>query len=331
MRSSGSHFVKSSGLRWMSVMLLVPVSWAKRIWALPFLTVLAPSERYNKQQGKRHKKITDWARQMLLQVKRWFPERKVIAVGDSSYSVIDLLSALEGKVTFITRLRLDAALYEPIPERKKGPKGRTRMKGKRLPTLQATAKDPATIWQTLVFSHWYGYEEKTMQIATGTAFWYHSGKPAVPIKWVLLRDPEGKLETCSLLSTDLSLTAQLIISYFARRWAMEVTFQEVRAHLGVETQRQWSWKAIARTTPALLGLFSLVTLMAQELHRKGKLVTKTSAWYQKQWPTFSDAIASVRQALWDTRIFSMSAFEDDMVKIPRHHLLLFQQALAWAA
>lgn len=257
------------------------------------------------------------------------PDRKVIAVGDSSYAVIDLLAALEGKVTFITRLRLDAALYEPVPERIKGQKGRARIKGKRLPTLQATAQDKTTHWQTLVFSQWYGYEEKTMQVATGTALWYHSGKVPVPIRWVLLKDPEDKLATTALLSTDLTLTAEQVIAYFARRWAMEVTFQEVRAHLGVETQRQWSQKAIARTTPVLLGLFSLVTLIADKLQGEGKLITKTSAWYQKTLPTFSDAIASGRQALWDQSSFSTSSSEDDMVKIPRQQLQLFQQALAW--
>ncbi len=93
-RSSGSHFVKSSVFRWMSVMLLVPISWAKRVWALPFLTVLAPSERYYQKLSKGYKKLTDWAKQMLLQVKRWLPDREVIAVGDGSYSVLDLLTAL---------------------------------------------------------------------------------------------------------------------------------------------------------------------------------------------------------------------------------------------
>jgi hypothetical protein len=123
-RSSGSHFVKSSGLRWMSVMLLVPVSWAQRVWALPFLTVLAPSERYYQRLGKPHKKLTDWARQMLLQVKRWLPDREVIAVADSSYAVIDLLAALKGRVSFITRLRLDAALYGSATGSQQGAKGR---------------------------------------------------------------------------------------------------------------------------------------------------------------------------------------------------------------
>lgn len=330
-RSSGSHFVKSSGLRWMSVMLLVPISWAKRVWALPFLTVLAPSERYYQRLGKQHKKLTDWARQMLLQVKRWLPDREVIAVGDSSYSVIDLLAALKGKVTFITRLRLDAALYEPIPGQNKRQKGRPAKKGNRLPTLEQLAQLPTTHWQEVMFSEWYGQNQKTMLLATGTALWYHSGKPALPIRWVLLRDPEGKLNTTALLSTDESFTALYIVTLFVRRWAIEVTFQEVRAHLGVETQRQWSPMAIARATPVLLALFSLVALLADRLQAKGKLLVSTAAWYDKQRPTFSDAIASVRHLLWIHSSFSMSTPEDDMVKMPRQQLLLLQQVIVWAA
>jgi hypothetical protein len=327
-RSSSSHFVKSSGLRWISVMLLVPVSWAKRVWALPFLTVLAPSERYNQGQGKRHKKLTDWARQLLLQVKRWLPNRDII---DSSYAVIDLLAAVAGKVSVITRLRLDAALYEPVPLRKTSQVGRSRKKGKRLPTLEQLANSPATEWQTVIFSEWYGSLEKRMEIATATALWYHCGKPAVAIRWVLLRDPEGKLQTSALLSTDLALSAEQIISYFVRRWTIEVTFQEVRAHLGVETQRQWSKQAIARSTPVLLSLFSLITLIADRLHKQGKLQVSMAAWYEKKHPTFSDAIASVRQLIWQESSFSTSALKDDMVKLPRGQLQLLQQALAWAA
>jgi hypothetical protein len=330
-RSSGSQFVKSSGLRWISLMLLMPVSWAKRVWALPFLTVLAPSERYNRGQEKRHKKLTDWARQMLLQLKRWLPDREIIALGDSSYAVIDLLAALAGKVSMITRLRLDAALYEPAPLRKADQVGRSRKKGKRLPTLKQLAAQADTQWQRLIFSEWYGHKAKCMQVATGTALWYHSGKPAVPIRWVLLHDPEGKLGTSALLSTNLALTAEQIITYFVCRWTIEVTFQEVRAHLGVETQRQWSAKAIVRSTPILLGLFSIVTLMADLLEKQNKLQISKSAWYDKQQPTFSDAIASVRQLLWQESSFSMSASEDDMIKLPKQHLQLLQQALAWAA
>lgn len=329
-RSSGSHFVKSSGLRWMTVMLLVPIGWAKRVWALPFLSALAPSERYAQQQGKPHKKLTDWARQLLLQVKRWLPTRTVIAVADSSYAVLELLDALQEKVTVITRLRLDAALYEPAPFRAKGKVGRNRKKGKRLPTLAELEKAPTTVWQTLLFSEWYGQKQKTLEVATDTVVWYHSGKPPVAIRWVLVRDSEKKLATTALLSTDLTLAAEQIVTYFIRRWTMETTFQEVRSHLGVETQRQWSDKAIARTTPSLLGLFSIVTLLADQLQCQGKLQTASAAWYQKKNPTFSDAIASVRTICWQESNFCISQNQPDMIKLPPEVVYVWQQALAWA-
>lgn len=315
----------------MSVMLLVPISWAKRVWALPFLTALAPSERYHQQQGKSHKKLTDWARQLLLQVKRWLPHRSVIAVGDSSYAVIDLLDALKEQVCIITRLRLDAALYEPAPPRRAGQRGRPRKKGKRLPTLHHYLHDKQLPWQTIVVSQWYGKKQRVLEVASATAVWYHSGKPVVPLRWVLIRDPEGELEPMALLSTDQGVSLQDIVSYFVRRWSVEVTFQEVRAHLGVETQRQWSDLAISRTTPVLLALFSMVTLLAERLHHQKKLLIATAAWYRKPHPTFSDALASVRQHLWQKSNFYMSYAEADMVKIPRTQLRLWQQTIAWAA
>lgn len=330
-RSSRTHLVKASGLRWMSVMLLVPISWAKRIWALPFLTVLAPSERYHQQQGKTHKRLTDWARQLLLQTKRWLPNRPVVAVGDSSYAVIDLLNAVKEQVCVITRLRLDAALYEPAPLRQVGQRGRPRKKGKRLPTLQSYLQDDQLPWQKIVVSQWYGKKQRVLEIASATAVWYHSGKPVVPLRWVLIRDPEGILEPMALLCTDQALSAQDIVSYFVRRWSVEVTFQEGRAHLGVETQRQWSDLAIARTTPVLLALFSIVTLLAERLHQQEKLHIATAAWYRKRQPTFSDALASVRQHFWQKNNFYMSQDDADMVKIPKAQLRLWQQTIAWAA
>jgi hypothetical protein len=330
-RSSGSHFVKSSGLRWISLMLLMPIEWADRIWALPFLTVLAPSERYAKEQGKQHKKITDWARQMLFQVKRWLPDRELIVVGDGSYAVMEFLDSVRKELTFITRLRLDAALYKPAPARIPGRPGRNRKKGDRLPTLAEELKNPKRKWRKVKFSQWYGHKEKVMEIATETAVWYHSGKPVIPLRWVLLRDPEGKLDTTAILSTDLQLSAEKIVTYFVRRWSVEVTFEEVRAHLGVETQRQWSDKGIDRTTPVLFGLFSIVTLLANSLHEQGKLQIATSAWYKKEKPTFSDALAAVRRLLWQNVDFSTSDNQDDMIKIPKPLLTHFQHILAHAA
>ncbi|WKN44219.1 IS701 family transposase [Tunicatimonas pelagia] len=330
-RSSRSHWVKASGLRWMSVMLLVPMSWAKRVWALPFLTALAPSERYHQQQGKPHKKLTDWARQMLLQVKRWLPDRKVIAIGDSSYAAIELLSALQGQVGMIVPLPLDAALYEPALPRRTGQRGRPRKKGKRLPTLQTYLHDSHLSWQKIVVSQWYGKKQRVLEVASATAVWYYSGKPVVPLRWVLIRDPEGALQPMALLCTDQALSAKDIVTYFVRRWSVEVTFQEARAHLGVETQRQWSDLAIARTTPVLLALFAIVTLLAERLQQQEKLPIATTAWYRKKQPTFSDALACVRRHLWRKSNFYMSPKDTDMVKIPKAQLMLWQQTIAWPA
>ncbi len=166
-RSSHSHFVKCSGLRWMCLMLLTTVPWADKVWALPFLTALAPPERYCKEHRKKHKKVTDWARQIVCLISRWPPGRKVVITADSSYSALDLLSALQDKATPITRLRMDAALYEHAPKRKAGQVGRRRLKGGRLPTLKERLADAALDWQGIVVPQWYGQKSKKMQAGYG--------------------------------------------------------------------------------------------------------------------------------------------------------------------
>jgi hypothetical protein len=316
-RSSQSHFVKASGLRWLSLMLLAPIPWAKRVWALPFLTVLSPSERYYQKLGRAHKKLTEWATWMLLQVRHWLPDRRLVVVADASFAVIDLLWRVSQRVhaiTMIVRFRLDAALYEPGPACKTGKKGRPRLKGKRLPTLAALAADPQTVWKSVTLPRWYGQKRKEVEIVSATAVWYHNGLPALPIRWVLIRDPKGKFKTQALLSTDLHIQPEQILKWFILRWQLEVTFQEVRTHLGVETQRQWSDWAILRTTPALLGLFSIVTLLAHQLRVKGKLPVRKAAWYAKTIPTFSDALAVVRQNWW-RQVFHLSMSEDNIQKL----------------
>jgi hypothetical protein len=192
-RSSKKFFVKTSGLRWISMMLLTPIPWAQRVWALPFLTVLAPSSRYHEQCKKRHKTITDWARQMIYQLRRWLPKRALVIVADSSYAVLDFLASVTrlSDVCVITRLRLDAALYDPAPERTPSTKGRPALKGKRQPSLAKRLVDPKTDWQKLTVA-WYAGVMREVEVATGTALWYRAGVPPVPIRWVLLRDPEGK-------------------------------------------------------------------------------------------------------------------------------------------
>lgn len=316
-RSSSSHFVKTSGLRWLSLMWLTEIPWANRVWALPVLTVLAPSERYYAASRRSPKKLLDWARQMIYQLRRWLPNRSLIVVGDNTYAALDLLHAcqtLPNPVTLITRLRLDAALYAPAPAY--AGVGRPRKKGARLPSLQTVLTSPKTRWRPVTVK-WYDGQQRLMELTSQTAVWYHSGKPVVPIRWVLIRDPKAKYEPLALLSTQLDYSALQIVNWFVRRWQIEVTFQEARRHLGLETQRQWSDKAIARTTPMLLGLFSWVTLLAHHLQQTEPVSVRQAAWYVKDRPTFADALSWVRQHLWQASLtFCMSNQDPDMVKIP---------------
>lgn len=333
-RSSDSHFVKTSGLRWLSLMLLVEIPWAQRVWALPFFTVLAPSERYHRTRQQRHKTLLDWARQMLTQVRRWIPQRAIVLVADSSFAALEFLDDLRQlpkAVSVVTRLRLDAALYEPAPERQPKQMGRPRKVGKRLATLKSLLDAPQTTWQRLTIEGWYGGRSCDLQVTSETAVWYHTGLPAVPIRWVLVKDPKGKFEPQAFLSTDVNATAQQILLWFRQRWQVEVTFEEVRAHLGVETQRQWSDLAILRTTPALLALFSIVVLWAHQLQAQLEFSLPQSAWYEKPLPTFVDALALVRQRLWQARLFSSSRSTTDVVKIPKALLDCWFSLLCYAA
>jgi len=313
-RSSRGHFVKASGLRWLCLMVMAPMPWGG-VWGLPFLTVLAPSERYAHARGQRHKKLTDRARQALLQTARWLPGRRVVAVADSSFSVIELLRVVGRCLCMVTRLRLDAGLYEPAPARKPGTKGRPRVKGARLPSLAERIGDPATPWRRVTIAGWYGGGERRLDVASGTAVWHHPGM-RVPIRWVLVRDAEGEREPQAFLCTDLEADPVTVLGWFVRRWRCETTFEEARRHLGVETQRQWSDLAILRTTPALLGLFSLVAVWAAEIQARRGLPLDAAYWYPKRAPTFSDALAAVRAELWRGEAFATSRSDPEGTKIP---------------
>jgi hypothetical protein len=333
-RSSKDYFVKVSGLRWLCLMLLVPLPWAGRPWALPFLTILAPSERHDRERGRRHKTLTDWARQALLLLRRWLPERALVIVADSGYAAIALLARcarLANPITVVTRLRLDAALYEPAPPRRPGQMGRPRKKGRRLPTLAARLADPATTWTTVTVAGWYGEGTRAVEVASDIAVWYHTGLPPAPIRWVLVRDPQGQFEPQALLCTDLDAEPEQILAWFVLRWRLAVTFEEARRHLGVESQRQWSDRAILRTTPALFGLYSLVALYADPRMGPTGDRVRQAAWYHKALPTFADALALVRREIWGQVAFCTSQREPDLVKLPRALVERFADALCYAA
>ena len=329
-RSSKGHFVKASGLRWLSAMVLVKVPWADRVMALPFLTLLAPSKRFYAGKMRAPKTLLDWARQAALQIHRWLLDRYIVLVADSAFAAIEFLAAVRNHACVVTRLRLDANLFGFPPQKPKG-RGRPPIKGKPHKKLSALIKDRKVSWKRYRVSLWYGRTNRLVDIASGTALWYRSGVPPVPIRWLLVRDPKGELEPQAFLATNLNARPCDILAWFVSRWQVEVTFAEVRAHLGVETQRQWSDKAILRTTPVLLGLFSIVTLWAHDLAKSRKFKPKTTAWYPKAVLTFSDAIAAVRREIWHNQISFMSRPSRDSIKIPRHIWNRMENALAHAA
>ena len=265
------------------------------------MSVLLTTPKVSEQLSLRHRTLTDRTKQLAKWLARTFPTRTIKLIGDGAYSVIDLgLGCNKLKhVTLIAPLRLDARLFEPAPVRKPGTNGRPRVVGLRLPLLRDLATDLNQKWE-LSELDWYGGTKREMWLLTGTAVWYSTlwADAPLPLRWVLVRDPLGKLETKAFFSTDLAQSAASIASDFVKRWNIEVTFEESRAHLGVETQRQWSDLAIERTTPVLLGLFSLVCLFAQALQPEGKLELYQTAWYRKTEATFSDVLATVRKSLW---------------------------------
>ena len=268
---------------------------------------------------------------MLKLLRRWLPERALVVVGDSAYAALDFLSAMQQvNLTFVTRLRLDAALYEPAPPY--SGKGRPRKKGQRLPTLAQVLQDATTVWTTVSLA-WYDGQVRDMQLTSACAVWFHVGKSPLPIRWVLVRDPQGDYDPVGLLSTDATAQPLSIVTWFVQRWQLEVTFEEARRHLGVETQRQWSDKAIARTTPLLLGLFSWITLVAHALYTLQPTASpRQAAWYAKTQPTFSDALALVRQSLWTAYpTFRISREEPDILKIPKPLFETLISTLSYAA
>lgn len=330
-RSSHKNKVKSFGLRWVNMALLAHVPWSARVWALPFLSVLAPSQATNESQGRRHKSSIDWVRQMITQVHRWLPDRRIVLVVDGGMAVLKLglrCAALDGAVTYVTRLQMNARLFDPPPAHQSGQRGRKRIVGARQPKPGEWLADPTTPWQP-VDVPWYNGQRRTMQFVSQLALWYTYGVAPLLGRWVVVRDPLDKLKPGVLFATDPQATPEQIIAWYVARWSQETTFQEVRAHLGFETQRQWNPLAVARTSPAILGLFSLVTLLALHLSPPDSLPVRSTAWYDKPSATFADVLSFVRSYLWTHTDFPRAASEPCSVKIPVHLLNVWLDALSY--
>lgn len=334
-RSKPGHPVTTSGIRWLCWTVIVRLPWSSRPWALPFLTIPAPSPAVSTKLGKRHRTLPERAASLVLLIRRWVPDRAIVLVGDSSFGVVELaLACRKAKVTWIARMRMTAALYAPVPPQPKGKPGVKPKKGARLPTPGQILANPQSRWSTLAV-RWYDGETRTFDMISRTALWHRDGFDPVPIRWVLLRDPAGKLKPMVLGCTDAAMTPEQIVLHYIKRWNIEVTFQEARQHLGLETHRQWTRRAIERTTPCLFGLFTLVVLLAHERHG-GAVSVRRSAWYATEEATFIDLVAVVRREIWRTQLVNgpTPVLTSDLVNSPGYEgpaLAALLEAACYAA
>lgn len=328
--SSKQRSVATSGVRWIVLTLVIRPPWTHRSWALPVLSVPAPTPEVSQRLGRRHKTVPQRARQMIGLLRRWLPAVELTVIGDQTYSVLELGGACaRRRVRLIAPLRMDAALYAPVPPRVPGTNGRPRVKGERLPQLNQVLKEAQTIWQR-VYVRWYDGRRRPLDVTSGTAVWYRIGQPVLPVRWVLVRDPTGQLDPRAYFSTCPGDRARDIVTAFIKRWTIETTFEESRAHLGLETQRQWADRAIERTAPCLLGLYSVVALLAHALHPDGKIPIHRTAWSHKSQATVADVLAAVRRHCWGHCRYSTSAYNPDVLEIPRAELDRLAYAVCYA-
>ena len=314
-RSSQKQMTRCYGLKWVTLAVLVPMPRGGRWWALPVLSALATPAR---KAGKRtHKTSVDRARQLTMQVRRWAPERRIILVTDGGFASVALASICRRHdITLVCRLKLNAVFYDNPIDPPAGRRGRKPTKGARQLSPQQRAANPQAAWAE-VSVPWYGGREQVMRVLTGMGLWTAPRRQPVALNYLVTRDPSGTHRDAAYFCTDGKMPPAEILAYVVRRWSLEVTFAEMRAHPGMETQRQWSDLAIARTTPVLVGLFSVVSVLAARWHGLGELKVSSSAWYAKGEPTFSDCLALTRRKIWENQIKSDPAAPHDPLKLPQ--------------
>lgn len=297
-RSTRNHVSIKWGHKWLVMCVLVKLPGIDRPWALPILCGLCCTEKVAKQTGYRRKSPSELSLQFLIQLMRWFPNRRFILLGDSratSHRLACFVHRHSDRVTLISRLRSDANLYAK-PSSRKGRGGRPARKGRKLPS--PSRQVPKLTPQDSIIA-WYGSSRRKIRHVSETGLWYSVHQVAVvPIRWVCVLGNKG-LEDAYFYTTDQSLDARRIVELYAMRWNIEVTFEETRALLGFETTRHWCKKSVLRATPILMGLFTAVSLMWNELSTTiAKELLSQTPCYRKQNMTFSDVLYLVRREIW---------------------------------
>lgn len=296
-RSAHKHVVFKWGHRWVVLAIAVNLPFSKHFWALPVLVALYKPKELNQAEGRRHKTALDLARQMICILMHWFPKHRFICLGDGGFASHELARFAQrhaSRCTLVSRFHPRANMYEaPSPKKQVG---RPAVKGKKLPAPMEVVKRSRLRHATV---GWYGGGKRRVGWVSGIGHWYKGGCGLVAIRWVYVKDLTGTHRDDWLYTTDIHLRPEEIVTFFTRRWCIETTFQEVRAHLGFESTRQWVASSVLRTAPVLLGLYSVVCLLfAKTVSKRRKAPTAQRPWYAKAEPTFADAISEVRRIFW---------------------------------
>lgn len=305
-RSTKNKKILTIGLLWLVASISVKIPGSLTHWALPFFSQLIPpkhplSSSRNKKDlysNKKRKTLTEWTIQLVKVIGRWVKDARFVIVADSAFACHAIAHAcVNANGTLVSRMRMDARIFN-FPDQSKKRKGRPLLVGKRCPLFSNYLDDMTTTWERVVVK-WYGGKEKELLIYTGVHLWYAYGIPPLPIRWVLIKDPLKETEAVVLFSTNVEHSPKRIVEIFVSRWSLEVTFEESRRHLGIETQRQWSDKGIERTTPCIFGSFSLTVLMAHKLSEatQSEIAIQKTSWYSKDHITFSDVLSYVKLSI----------------------------------
>jgi hypothetical protein len=294
----------------------VRFAFASRPWALPVLAALYRPKELDEKEGRRHKTPPDLARQLVAVLVHWFPHRQFVLLGDGGYASHGLARFCHRHrrhVTLVALFHPRANLYAPPPPRREGQSGRPRLKGAKLPAPRDVVAGARRKRSTV---GWYGGKRRRVEFVSGTGHWYKGGGGLVPVRWVFVHDLDGTHEDRYFYSTDASLSPSRVVTLYTGRWGIEVTFQEVRRHLGFHTPRSWKRASVLRTGPCLLGLFSLVCLIHHR-HTRGEGSRPLWApWHAKAEPTFADAVASVRRLLWSQTVLEQADRRGAFQKLP---------------
>jgi hypothetical protein len=327
-RSTHRHTTWRYGHRWVVLAVLVKFPFATRPWALPVLVGLYRSEADDRARNRPHRTPAQLMCRLLRLVLIRFPDRTFVSVGDSGYgthAVARFCHRHRSRLTLVSKLHPDANLFDPPPPYVG--KGRPRVQGARLPKpRQVAATAPL---RTALTVSWYGGGTRRVGVVHRTGHWYKAGKGVVPLRWVFVRDLTGTHREEYFFTTDAALTPARIIAHYASRWTIETTFQELRAHLGLETTRGWRERTVLRAAPCLFGLYSVVAArfaLLPEEKRGGGV-----SWRGKEDVSFSDALGAVRRWLWAESILPQAEAWHEFQKRPEPVRELLFTSLAPAA